>query len=184
MLIEAQAEPTVTPAGQEAVPAHLLDGGEVVILAIKPSPWFVLIRSLRWLAVLAVLALLIQGFPEAPRGFLVATQALIVASIVVIVLNALQWVSRLYVLTNRRIMRFRGVLKVEIFHTPLANLTGATLRIAPYERLLRVGTLYFDGPDVPSHSTRWVHLGRADEVHRTITETLRRAHSSGATRNL
>lgn len=184
VLIEAQAEPTVAYAGPGTVPAHLLDGGEVVILAIKPSPWFVLIRSLRWLAGLAVLALLVQRFPESPRGSLVATQALVVAAIVVLVLNALQWVSRLYVLTNRRIMRFRGVFKVEIFHTPLANLTGATLRIAPYERVLRVGTLTFDGPDVPSHSTRWVHLGRADEVHRTITETLRRAHSSDATRNL
>ncbi len=180
VLIEARAEPTVAYAGQEAVPAHLLDGGEVVILAIKPSPWFVLIRSLRWLACLAVLALVIQRFPQATM----ANQALIVAAIVVIALGALQWVSRLYVLTNRRVMRFRGVLKVEIFHTPLENLTGATLSVAPYERLLRIGTIYFDGPDLPSPSTRWVHLARADEVHRTITETLRRAHNSGAMRNL
>ena len=184
VLIEARAEPTVAYAGQEAVPAHLLDGGEVVILAIKPSPWFVLIRSLRWLVGLAVLALVIQRFPQATRGFPAANQVVMVVAIAVLALGALKWVSRLYVLTNRRIMRFRGVLKVEIFHTPLENLTGATLSIAPYERLLRIGTVYFDGPDLPSPSTRWVHLARADEVHRTITETLRRAHNSGATRNL
>src|SRR5437016_3942167 len=32
------------------VPAHLLDGGEIVIFAIKPSLWFVIFSSVRWLA--------------------------------------------------------------------------------------------------------------------------------------
>ena len=38
-------------AVKDILPSHLLDGGEEVLFAIKPSPWFVLLVSLRWMAV-------------------------------------------------------------------------------------------------------------------------------------
>ena len=40
---------------QSLVPAHLLDGGEIVIFAIKPSMWFIVYVAFRWVAALGMI---------------------------------------------------------------------------------------------------------------------------------
>ena len=45
-------------AVEQVVPAHLLGGDEEVHFAIKPSPWFVLLVSIRWVLTGFLLALL------------------------------------------------------------------------------------------------------------------------------
>ena len=50
------AEPTTVAApGLTIVPARLLEGGEIVILAVKPSGWFCLLTSLPVLSVALLL---------------------------------------------------------------------------------------------------------------------------------
>ena len=179
-LVDAQTDSTASYAAEEVVPAHLLDGGEVVILAIKPSPWFVLFRSFRWLAGLTLVALLAPALGGGVGWSRLLTQAVFVAAVFVVGVALLHWVSRLYVLTNRRIMRFRGILNIEIFETPLIHIEECTLSVAPHERLLRLGTIGFDTPDEPTGQLRWSHIARPQEVHRQVHDALRRASFNGS----
>ena len=88
---------------QALVPAHLLDGGEIVIFAIKPSMWFIVYVAFRWVAALGMIALLArsiaQSLPDFNESIILQLAALLAGARIVVAL--MQWVSRLYVLTNR-----------------------------------------------------------------------------------
>ena len=185
-LIEAQADSVDAYAPDEAVPAHLLDldGGEVVVLAIKPSPWFVLFRSARWLAAVTFVVLALRLVPALASWTAMITQAGQTAALLVVFVHVMQWVSRHYVLTNRRMMRFHGVMKVAIFQIPLIRIDGTTVSIAPYERLTRLGTIFFDTPTDPTDVSHWSHIARPQEVQRTIDNAIRRAKHCASARDL
>ncbi len=183
-IIEAQSDSTVGYATEAAVPAHLLDGGEVVILAIKPSPWFVVFRSFRWLVGLALVALLVPALGEGFAWVGALSQTVAAAAALVVGVTLLQWVSRLYVLTNRRMMRFRGVFSVEIFETPLTKIDEVTVNVAPYERPTRLGTLFFETQEQSTGQVPWLHIARPREVHRQVNDAIRRAKNSAAHREL
>src|SRR5262245_46491126 len=100
--------PTMTLAADGLVPAQLLDGGEIIILALKPSLWFVPIVSLRWLALAVLLFACAQWSGLAGYSWTLIQVALIIA-FGRLGYAMLQWASRSYYLTNRRVMRIRGV---------------------------------------------------------------------------
>ena len=161
------------------VPAHLLDGGEVVIFAIKPSPWFVLLVSLRWIALGVVVALLAEAefMPSAYRWYLY--QAAIWLTAARLGWATLEWVSRLYVLTDRRVMRICGVFEADLFECALMRIqsTSATLPLA--ERILRVGTIRFETAG-ESGGASWRMVAKPLEVHQKLREAIRRAQNRGS----
>src|SRR5687767_11245614 len=119
--IEVGGAPTEAIAATTLIPEHLLDGGEIVILAIKPSLWFVVFRSIRWLAAM-VFVIVLAGFvhrklPEI--NIILFIQGALLLGATRVGFAVLQWVSRLYVLTNRRILRLTGILNVDLFECPL-----------------------------------------------------------------
>ena len=61
---EADAQPETFGAVRELLPANLLDGDEIVILAIKPSLWFVVFTSFRWLAAMTAVIVLVGRFGQ------------------------------------------------------------------------------------------------------------------------
>jgi hypothetical protein len=58
-----------------------------------------------------------------------------------ILVAMMQWVSRLYVLTNRRIMRLTGIFHVDLFECALTHIDRTGLTAAWYERLTGTGTI-------------------------------------------
>ena len=89
-------------------------------------------------------------------------------------LAVMQWVSRVYVLTNRRIMRIRGVFRADLFACPLVQIIGSQVTAGPHEAVLRLGTIRFN----TGHTTgdgSWYHVARPDEVHAEIRRALERA---------
>jgi len=142
--------PSAEPASGRAevsahlVPANLLGDGEVVILAIKPSNWFVLIVSLPVLAsaaVVAAAAYLVDRHhvptPEHAIFFLAA-----LAATARVAAGCWQWLGRTYVLTNLRVVVVRGLLSVRVTSADLAGLDEAVLAPSLPERLLGVGSIY------------------------------------------
>lgn len=160
---------------QEMVPAHLLDGGEIVILAIKPSAWFVLLAASRWILTGLGLAILANTkfVPHASQwwlwqlGFWIAGLRIGWAM--------LEWVSRLYVLTNRRVMRLRGVFNVELFECALDRIQNTYITLSVGERITRTGSISFQTAGGPGGEASWLTIARPLETHEKLREAIHKA---------
>lgn len=173
------AEPANPPAeASVAVPSKLLEAGEVVLLAIKPSSWYVLVSS--W-PVFAVAILVAAGmyagrgvFDVAVSGRTVSLFCLATACLRVIIAS-FQWLGRLYVLTNLRVLQVRGVMRVEVFACRLKDLRGVFLSQSLLERLVGIGSLFFQASRSDASEADWVNIARHTEVQRIVNEAIRRA---------
>jgi len=182
MPVEADAkhDPLAAIAAEQMVPSHLLDGGEAIILAIKPSLWFIPIRSAWFLLGTAVLGY--GAWLAAVRTIWVDPS--LVVQIAAIVCAArlgvalLEWVSRLYVLTNRRLMRIRGIFNVNVFECALAKVQHTYLHLAWYERLLGLGSIALATAGTADIEVSWDHVARPAAVHEEIRRAISRARGN------
>jgi hypothetical protein len=168
-------------AREDLLPAQLLDGDEIVILAVKPSLWFVLFTSARWLVALAGVIALTAWLGELP-GF---SKPLIVKGSLALAgarvgFALLQWVSRLYVLTNRRIMRLRGIFNVDLFECQLSKIQNTYLTMAWYERLASLGSISFATAGTGGIEATWANVNNPLEVHERIRSAIHRAQKYGS----
>lgn len=167
----------------EAVPvsAALLDGGEIVEFSIKPSLWFVLFSSAKTLIGL----LLVAGAVWLALGTNAATSirgayafsVLLLAAIVRILIGSLQWASRVYVLTNRRVMRVSGILDVSVTDCPLSRISTAQVRISPGQAIVGLGTIRMTPPDERLPVVNWEHLARPASIHEKVVRAIQRSRS-------
>lgn len=164
------------PVPAAAVPSDLLDGGEVVILAIKPSPWSVAFEVLPWVFGGAVLVALSPWLAFGAWTLAAGSLAQLVMAVVGLRLGLalLQWVSRVYVLTNRRVMRIRGVFRATIFESPLVKLINTGVTAAPHERAIALGSIWFNTGAATADGT-WYHISRPDEIHAQIRRAVERS---------
>jgi hypothetical protein len=162
-----------------AFPQELLDGGEIVLFAIKPSLWFVVFDSARWL-VIGVLMVLVSTTSSLPAGLSRQTLAQLACLLIVARLGAalLRWVSRVYVLTNRRIMRVRGVFKADIVSCPLVKIRNTRVTVGPHERVTGLGTILFVPEDTPAADLHWYQINRCEDVHARVRRAIERAIDS------
>lgn len=180
-MTEAQGAPSTAVSAAEMIPAHLLDGGEIVILAIKPSMWSILFMSSRWLIVLAAIIAASKWLAEVLPYLnpLNIVQGALVLAAARVGFALLQWVSRLYVLTNRRIMRMTGIVNVDLFECPLTKIQNTYLRLAWYERLTGVGTISFATAGTGGVEASWRHVGNPLELHERVRSAIHRAQRPG-----
>jgi len=159
-----------------AVPAELLDGGEIVILAIKPSLWSVVFSSFSWIVGAAAILAGASWVGLSPG--LIGQSALVQVVLAVVGLRVglamLQWVSRVYVLTNRRILRIRGVFRADVFGCPLVRIVNTGIHVQPHEALTRLGTIWFNTGESLVRGT-WYHVARPQAVHTEIRRAIERA---------
>ena len=178
------AEPAdLSIAAGALAPAVRIEDGEVVILAVKPSRWFVLLVSWPLLLLAAVVAgaayLAGEALGTAVNQRLVA---LLFSAVACARLTAacFQWQGRLYVLTDRRVIRLRGMFREELWQCPLRGLGGIHLSATLLERLFGVGSLLFERNDGRgSVEGEWIHLADPKEVHRLVQEAWSRTRTGG-----
>ena len=166
------------PGEVVSLPLDVLDGGEVVILAIKPSLWFLLFEPLKWIAV-AVLLLLCT--PLIVQTALVDISQQTIVQYILLLLGvrvltgALRWVSRFYVLTNRRVMRVQGVFHPNVWACPLIRVRNTRLTADPHERVARLGTIEFVTEESPAADHQWRFIARPAEVYAEVRRAIQRA---------
>ncbi len=144
---------------------------ERVVLWLRPSLLFIVIRA--WWVVVAVVALagvvrLVAGVLDAPQ---VASRAVWGgAGLVVLVLvwQFLEWLSRLYVLTERRLICVAGVLMQNVADVPLRNVRNVVVVRGVIERLTGLGTLGAASAGTDGYEVVWLLVRRPDEVLRTV----------------
>ncbi len=176
----SQSEQPKVVLAADLVPAHLLDGGEVVLFAIKPSLWFVLFASVRWLVVLAAAIGMAPWLATASgwtSGSLIAKAALALAAARV-GFAVLEWASRLYVLTNRRVMRIRGIFNIHLFECSLLKIENTGVLLTWYQRLFGLGTVSFATAGTGPYAATWEHVAHPLEVHEQIRAAIGRARGS------
>ncbi len=169
---------TVSAPGLTVVPARLLDEGEIVILAIKPSGWFCVLVSLPVLVVAAAVAVgayvaggLLPGWPHPAAVGLVA----ICAAAARLVVGWLQWLGRLYVLTNRRLIRLAGVVGEDVHQCPLKPLARAAISATWTERVVHVASMSFESDHPAAADADWAHISHAHEVHKIVSDAIAQA---------
>lgn len=173
----AEVEPTLARANA-MLPAELLQPGEIIILLIKPSPLFIFLAPIRFIAIVLLMALLAVQFQN--RGFNLGLDRhdLIIATLAILGLRLfwqmLDWLSHVYVLTDQRIIRVMGVLNVQVFECPLQKIQQTDLILPLIQRLFWLGSIGFATAGTAAHEAYWLMVAKPLDVHKKIVETLRR----------
>jgi uncharacterized membrane protein YdbT with pleckstrin-like domain len=175
----AEAPPAVEVApvatAKTAAKLEMLGGDEVIQLSIKPSLWFIPLVSLGWIVAVGVLvAALAIGWT---REGLIACQVLMCVAALRLGIATLQWASRLYVLTNHRVMRFKGVLSVDVAECRLARISAVDLHAPLYARALRLGSIRMHPADAGVPLLAWDDVAHPQEIHEILERAIRKAQS-------
>ena len=186
MSAKGEGAATMTPAGdptaalteEPVVAASLLDEGELVLLAIRPSAWSVALMSAPVLIVAALVGLgaYLAGGEAALSGlYRGAVYLCVAAGCARLIVAVFQWMGRVYVHTNRRVQWISGVQRVEVFQCPLSNVGGTRLSATRSERVVGIGTLEFElrvGREPPG---AWINISRPKDVQQQVESAIKQA---------
>lgn len=168
---------------QRVSTAGLIPAGETVILALKPSRWFVMLSRGGLFVVwgIAMLAAWYFGpmldMPIGTRGL----QALVLAAGVAALLwSALDWQTRLYLLTDRRMVRVAGIIRQTVREVPLRNVQSVTMSRSARERLTGIGSLGVSSAGSDGYEVTWRMVSRPREALRVVREAVERYGRDGA----
>lgn len=167
--------PCTPSAGSAAdialVPQQVLEDGEVVILTLKPSLWLIPLSCWPVAAVAAAGAVVVNL--ARPSGSESIVYALCLGAVALKTgLATLNWLGRLYVLTNRRVLTIRGVWRCEVGHCLLEHLREIRAAAAFDERLVRVGSLAFLSSSRATVETSWDHVSRPEGLRQDILDAV------------
>jgi hypothetical protein len=172
---------SVSPAATEKAAAKLqLDGDEIIQFATRPSGWLIAFVSGKWVLAMGLLA---AAIAVAMRGGWswqgqLAFQVTLGVAALRVGIATLQWASKLYVLTNRRVMRFRGVFKPEMAQCPLSKISKVDLQIDWSQRALGLGSIDCIPEKADAEIVQWQHLAQVATVHDRLLRAIRKAQSS------
>jgi hypothetical protein len=181
----AAAAPTagvMMPSLAMLLAGHILRDGEVVLLMLKPSRWSIVLSSLPFIALLTIGAIAGNLCLE-PRNQHLVIEAVALAVAARIMWATLLWMSRLYIMTDYRILRLSGVLSVDVFDCPLRKVRQTRLLFSIRERLWSLGSIEIqpaDSGSEPRPPGIWQSVRRPAEVHDRIRSTIAKAKSGGA----
>lgn len=154
------------------LPADLLQGGEIIIMILKPSPLFIILGALGHLTAILVV------FVLAAWAQLLTQETAMLAAIGLGSLRLgwqfLEWLSRIYVLTDRRVIRIAGVLRIFVFEAALKQIQHTDVVISIRERLFALGSIAFSTAGTGLNEAYWVMLHRPLAVHRRIIQAINR----------
>ncbi len=155
-------------------PEGLLHGNEIVILLVRPSIWYPLAGSLRFSAVVVLLAVWLG--PRAMASHWLQFQTLITLPAILITVRVayaiMDWLSHWYMLTNCRIITIKGVRQPVFFQASLSKLSDVQLIRTPLERFLGLGSIGFSTDSHINPDSLWHWIARPDRVHQRIVRTM------------
>jgi hypothetical protein len=155
---------------------HLLQDGEVILLILKPSLWFIVLSSLRWAAVVGIGLVAAKIYDESLPG---KNAAYLEAGVFVLagrlMFAVLQWMSRVYVLTDMRILRLSGIFAPQLYDCPLRRVAGTRISFTTRERILGLGSIDIAANDPDCGSTQWQTVDKPRQVHEQIVAAIQRA---------
>jgi membrane protein YdbS with pleckstrin-like domain len=172
----SEAQPV---AVQKAAVKLELEGDEIIQFSVKPSLWFIPLVSARWVLALALLGAALAIATRGNWGLQTTVALQVLASLAAIRIGVatLEWASRHYVLTNRRVMRFKGIFTAHVAACPLAKIGRVDLLVRGHERVLRLGTIRMESslPDTPA--ILWEDVPHPAQIHEALLRAIRKSQS-------
>ena len=160
------------------LPTELLQGGEAIVLLLKPSPWFIILEPLRTLlTMLVVLIIALWVENQGYRFGLTHHELLLLGTGLIgvrIFWQFLEWLSRVYVLTDRRVIRVKGVIRFQVFETQLQQIQHTKMTFSLRERLFGLGSIHVATAGTAMMEASWVMLTDPLGVHRVLVQTINR----------
>ena len=172
----ALATTAMEEAGVPLFAASMLEPGEIIVATFRPSLLWIALRYARGV----LLALAAAALGAAASGWAGLGWETPIAQLGIAVAAArtaaggAEWASRVYVLTDRRVLRRRGVLAPTVYSANLNALRRVELEQDRVDRLLRTGTVTFSTRTEGRWEAAWVMVPRAREVHELVEATRRR----------
>jgi hypothetical protein len=159
--------------------SHVLRDGELVLLILKPSLWFIVFNSIVFAAVVAVIAVALAVVDHRMHDhFYFELAVFFIAGRLMWAI--LQWMGRLYILTDLRVLRIMGVFGVEVFDCPLRKVVRARMVSTPREKLVGVGSIEIIPSDEAMPTAVWQTIARPVEVYERLQAAINRAKQSGS----
>jgi hypothetical protein len=176
---DVTAMPVEAPA--PAMARELVQDGETIILLLRPSPWYIVLSSLGGLLCIALitfaLAYVAKFMSQLPGIGWSDRQAFLLGlglSGLRLGWQLLEWISRVYVLTDRRVICRSGVLRLYVFETQLKNIQHTSVFASLRERLMGLGTLGFATAGSHTFEAFWVMIRRPFAVHKIVVDAIQR----------
>ena len=178
--VEAEAD-DVDAAPQELagmIPAQLLQPGEIIILLIKPSILYIILEPLRSLTAVALIGICLTML--AARDWLGSLNRTDMILLTIAVLGVrltwqfLEWLSRTYVLTDRRVLRVKGVLRIQVFEATLKQIQHTNTTFNLRERFFGLGSITFATAGTGFPEAAWEMIANPLQVHEQVIRALNR----------
>jgi len=160
--------------------SHVLRDGEVVLLILKPSLWFVPLQSIFFSGVVLFViigAALVDAQRQWHRGFYLESAAFLIAGR--LMWATLHWMGRLYVLTDMRVLRLAGIFQIDIFDCPLRKVRHVQPMNTLREKLLGLGSILIIPKNDGKAPALWQTIARPFEVHEKLVAAINKANQSG-----
>lgn len=174
VLSESPARASEVASRWVAVPGGVVDGGEIVLMAVKPSPWRPLLDSAAWLVTCTLLAttLLLLGRPLPGLGLATSAQVVMFVAALRFAVAVVRWVTMWHLLTNRRIIDVSGVRAPIIRSCLLVHLRNTYARSSTIEKSLGLGTILLV-TDEPEHRPHvWQSIPHPEETHAKVRRAI------------
>ncbi|MEM8737080.1 MAG: PH domain-containing protein [Planctomycetota bacterium] len=159
------------------IPAQLLQPGEIIILRLKPHPLYMVLSPLKTLVIMTLVTLLGVRLARNAEAYDLAQNLVVIGGLLVVARlfwQFLEWLSRVYVMTDQRVITVAGVFRVRVTDTPLSRITHSQLFFSLRERFFALGTLGFNTAGTALTEAYWVMVAQPLEVHAKVVETLKR----------
>lgn len=169
----AVAVPRTVPQALQAV----LHPDEIIILLIRPSPLYIALSSFGTLVAAAIGALVLAyaaQFQWSPWTDVHAAAFGIGLAGMRLAWAWLDWLNHAYVLTDRRVIARRGVLRTMLAEAPLARIQNTIVVQSMRERLCFLGTLGFATAGRGTFDAFWESIATPFDVHRKVLEAIER----------
>lgn len=179
-----EADDVIDARAAAMLPADLLHDDEIIILMLRPSVLYVILNSITSLALIGLLTFLLAYLARFSTPLVLWTdaEAFVIGAMLVtlrLAWQTLDWFSRVYVLTDRRIIRRMGVLRVAIFQADLKMIQHTSVFRRVRERAFGLGTIGFATAGSDVYEAFWVMIAQPFRVHKTVVEAIRRYGKPG-----